>query len=380
MLKKLLLGLVALALLLVISVVVALAITAPEPPLPGSPSADWLQPGPYQVDTAEYVFVDASRPTAANRDYAGAPQRTFNTSLWYPRNAGGALPLVIHSHGVVSSRSDLAYVARHLASHGYVVAAADYPLTSGSAPGGANPADVANQPADISFLIDSVLGLTGDRKPFQGTVDLARIGLTGYSLGGLTATLATFHPRYLDSRVAATVSIAGPAAAFTERFYQAADTPFLMIAGSADSLINHRANAVPIPQRAPAGDLLTIFGGTHLGFAALSEPMLRFLNQPDSLGCGAVLATLGDSSTAAIFGDLGSADEGVVIDDSLPEVCEVIPDEPLAHPGRQQMITTIAVLSFFESVFAAPAARRTEARAELAAYLEQDFAEALFTD
>ena len=380
MLKKILIGVAGILMLLFFAVAATLIVTNPEQPPAGSSSAQWLQPGPYQVGTADMVFTDDTRSTAANGDFPGAAGRTFNTTLWYPQDAQGELPFVLHSHGLVSSRSDLQYMARHLASYGYVVASADYPLTNGSAPGGATPTDLVNQPADVSFLIDSVLSLIGDSKPFSGIIDLERIGLTGYSLGGLTSTLATFHPRDRDHRVKATVSIAGPAAIFTDRFYQTVDTPFLMIAGTADALVNHQANAVPIPRRAPSGDLLSIWGGTHLGFAGLSEPMMRFTDDPDALGCGAVLSSIGDGSTNDVYRELGSASDGVVVSDDIPDVCDILPNEQTAHPGRQQMITTIAVLSFFESVFADQVADRLEARSQLAAYLEQDFAEARFTD
>jgi len=380
MLKKIVIGFASLVMLLFFAIAAVLVVTNPEQPPTDSSSAQWLTPGPFQVGTIDIAFVDDTRPTAANGDYPGAPDRTFNTTLWYPEKAQGELPFILHSHGLVSSRSDLQYMARHLASYGYVVASADYPLTNGSAPGGATPTDVVNQPADVSFLIDSVLSLVGDRKPFSGTIDLERIGLTGYSLGGLTSTLATFHPLRRDHRVKATVSIAGPAAIFTDRFYQTTDTPFLMIAGTADALVNHQANAIPIPSLVSSGDLLSIRGGTHLGFASLSEPMMRFLDDPDSLGCGAVLSSIGAGSTNDVFRELGSASDGVVVSDSIPDICEILPDEEPAHPGRQQMITTIAVLSFFESVFAGQAAERLEARSQLAAYLERDFVEARFTD
>lgn len=380
MLKKLLIGLAGLLVLLILVVAILLITTNPEQPPSSSRSAQWLQPGPYQVGSAELVFTDTTRSTPANRDFAGAPSRTLNTTLWYPQDARGELPLVLHSHGLVSSRSDLQYMARHLASHGYVVASADYPLSNGGAPGGPTPADVVNQPADVSFLIDSVLSLVGESKPFDGVIDLQRIGLTGYSLGGLTATLATFHPSLRDSRVKATVSIAGPAAIFTDVFYESTDTPFLMIAGTADALVNHQANGMPIPARVSNGELLSILGGTHLGFAALAEPIMRFIDDPDSLGCAAVLATLSDTSTNDVFRQLGSADEGVVVTDNIPDICDILPNERPVHAGRQQMITTIAVLSFFESVFAPEMSDRLSARSQLATDLEQDFPEARFTD
>jgi predicted dienelactone hydrolase len=95
-------------------------------------------------------------------------QPPFPTTIWYPENSDATHPLLIHSHGIVSSRSEAPYLAEHLASYGYVTAAADYPLTSGSTPGGANAGDVINQAADVSFLIDSVLGLGIDEAPSTG--------------------------------------------------------------------------------------------------------------------------------------------------------------------------------------------------------------------
>ena len=49
--------------------------------------------------------------------------------------------------------------ARWLSSHGYIVVAANFPLTYRYAPGGPTVTDLANQPADVSFLIDAVLEL-----------------------------------------------------------------------------------------------------------------------------------------------------------------------------------------------------------------------------
>jgi hypothetical protein len=104
------------------------------------------------------------------------------------------------------------------------------------------------------------------------------------------------------------------------------------------------------------------------------------MEQPDSLGCSAVLATLRGASSNTIYLGLGTEPEGVAVNDSIPEVCEVMPAGEPAHPGRQQMITTVAVLSFFESVFAARPEDRLEARIQLADHLSQDFAEAVFRD
>ena len=119
----------------------------------------------------------------------------------------------------MSSRKETAYLLEHLASYGYVVVAADFPLTSGSAPGGPNINDVSTQSADVTFLVDHILGLTGAEKPYSGQIDENRIGLLGLSLGGFSTTLTAFHPRLREPRARAAISIAGPSANLTRKFF-----------------------------------------------------------------------------------------------------------------------------------------------------------------
>ena len=275
LLKRIGLVLGGLLLVLIVGLFVTFLATNPEQPAADSSSAQWLQAGPYEVVSVDKTFVDSTRATMANNEFPGASSRTLNTTVWYPQNTQANHPLIIHSHGFVSTRSDISYVAELLASHGYVVAAADYPLTNGSAPGGPNAFDVIEQPHDISFLIDAILNLEGPDKPFAGTIDTSRIGLTGYSLGGLTTTLATFHPRWRETRVSAAVSIAGPIAAFTEGFYRTTNTPFLAILGTSDALVDYSANGLIVPDRISSASLMTIAGGSHLGFASTAEPLSK---------------------------------------------------------------------------------------------------------
>src|SRR4051812_28299559 len=42
----------------------------------------------YTVGVREMTYVDASRPTAKNGDYAGAPTRTIRTVFYYPESNG----------------------------------------------------------------------------------------------------------------------------------------------------------------------------------------------------------------------------------------------------------------------------------------------------
>lgn len=377
MLKKILKGLAGLIFTLVVLAFVIYIATGPQRPDPDSASASWLEAGPYSVGMAEYVFVDDSRPTDENRGIPGKPERSFPTWIWYPEGAEGELPLIVHSHGIMSAGNELLNVAEHLASNGYVVAAASYPLSNGGTEGGANANDVVNQPADVSFLIDSVTALSGDDKPFSGSIDRDRIGLSGYSLGGLTTVLATYHPRWRDPRISAAISIAGPINVFTPRFYTNSNVPFLGIYGTADALIDYETNGLIVPDRIGSSSLITIEGGSHLGFMSVADPVFRFMDNPDSIGCQGVLSVL-DEGTDDIFSSFGTEAEGVLLDPTAPAVCANLPPLEASHPGRQAMILEIAVLAFFESAFGQSEDVRSAAREQLEISLAADFEEASF--
>jgi predicted dienelactone hydrolase len=370
--------LLGLLLVLALGLAAAYYARAPEPPPAGSESARRLAPGPLPVATSDHTFVDRSRPTAVNGDFAGAAERTLVATLWYPASgAAGAHPLVVYSHGFMSMRGENVPLAELLASHGYVVVSMDYPLTNGRAPGGPNVADAPNQPGDVRFVIDQILGWREGERPFPGTIDPARIGVAGLSLGGLTTELVAFHPRLRDPRVAAAVSIAGPAAFFTERFFASADVPFLMIAGTADAMIEYEANAAPIPKKVARGGLVSIANGSHAGFAAFADMFpLRLLGNPDSLGCRALMGNLEARGTENPFAGLGGAEDGIALDAGAPLPCRNgAPADALAA-GRQLMVTRLAALAFFESQFASDPAERASQQSYLGEALPRDFPEA----
>jgi len=354
--------------LLVLALGVLLAVafqaSAPAPPPADSESARRLAAGPLPVAAVDRTFVDRSRATDANGDFAGAPERTLEATLWYPQGAAGRHPLLVYSHGFMSIRSENVPLAELLASHGYVVVSMDYPLTNGGAPGGPTVADAVNQPGDVSFAIDQILGWSESERPFTGEIDPERIGALGLSLGGLTTTLVSFHPRLRDPRIHAALSIAGPGAIFDERFFATApELPFLMVAGTGDAMIDFELNAAPIPRKVARGELLAIQNASHAGFASIADGFpLRLLDNPDSLGCIALSSNLEQRKVENPFGGLGGPEDGVVFPDPPQLPCQKgVPDEALAA-GRQQMITRLAALAFFESVFSPdPAARAAHA-------------------
>ena len=349
--RGLLIAVALLAVLFGVGLGVAWIRTAPGALPKGSESAARLARGLHPVGNVELEWVDASRPTAANGDHPGSPERSFRVALWYPEGARGEHPLAVYSHGFISSRHGGSYLAEHLASHGYVVVSADYPLTHIQAPGGPDARDVVHQPADVSFLIDQAMALEGADRPFEGEIDAERIGVFGLSLGGITTTLVAFHPEWRDPRVAAAISIAGAGDVFGPRFFDHAAIPFLMIAGTADSIVDYELNALPIPDRIHDGGLVSIAGGTHLGFTQVAAGVMRLLGNPDKVGCRLGGADPEASPENPFSGLFGTPEQGLLEVAEYPPPCVKTFESTMAA-GRQQMLTTLVVRAFFESRFA----------------------------
>ena len=230
--------------------------------------------------------------------------------------------------------------------------------------------DLVNQPADVRFVIDSLLALPVASLPHEGSFDEGRIGLFGLSYGGLTTTLTAFHPTLSDPRIKGAVSIAGPSTMLTPQLFGTRPLPFLMIAGTLDGLVPHATNAVPLPGKAPGSALLSLHGGTHLGFADIGARWLRFANHPDEAACGQ-LSELAAGELQAFgnpFDSLGGLAAGVDPAGDL-DLCQGVAFDYAMRPQRQQQITSLGVRAFFDGLFAAERAQREAAQRFLAEVL-----------
>lgn len=158
----------------------------------------------------------------------------------------GKWPLVVFSHGSGGTRVGYVFLTEFLASHGFIVMAADHignsnytivnnmVVKSGGPRGQASSTD---RPKDVSFLIDAMTAMnakTGDR--FNGHVDLDRIGGAGMSFGGST----TKNVIEQDKRVKAAVMLA-PGGPTGQRANF--DTPVMMMIGTEDTTIREAGNA-----------------------------------------------------------------------------------------------------------------------------------------
>jgi predicted dienelactone hydrolase len=333
----------------------------PQPLSADTEGSRWLEKGIYDVSYFDVELVDDTRPTQKNGEYLGSDERQLQTRIWYPEDLLGAAPLLIYSHGFMSSRTGGSYLAEHFASHGYIVAAMDYPLTTMGAPGGPLVKDVVSQPGDVSFLIDQFVSWNADSgNQFYERIDDRHIGVMGLSLGGMTSTLATFHPRSADLRISAAVSIAGPVFMFGPAFYDSRDVPFMMIASPIDAMIDYQTNAATILPNVKGAVVVTMNNASHTGFASPGR-YLRWFENPDSLGCGMLTRGLEKTSDENWASELGESEEGILLSPQTA-LCTTDPLPPTMNPVRQQWLTTLAVFPFFESQFALSELRRQEAR------------------
>lgn len=367
------------AILLLVGVGYWLAMMPATPQPQGEYSHQFYQPGSAQVITEHVELVDTSRPTQANQKFPGSTERRFKGKIWRPFQPGHASPLLVYSHGFMSFYEEGNYLNRFLASHGYTVIAVNYPLTNFFAPGGSLINDMVNQPADVSFLIDYMLkrNATVNDSLFQ-SLNPEQIAVAGVSLGGMTSSLVGYHPLLRDSRIKAVISIAGLSENFTPTFFRHSSTPFLMIAGTADAILPYPVHAAPIPDKNPQAILVSLKDGSHAGFASPAASLLRFYNNPDTLGCNRVNQGLKNSKpdNENFMGNYLGEEYGFVLqyNNSTPRCAE----PPIAHSmpaAKQHMYTKLAAFSFLQSVFAPEANTRDQALRYLTEQLATENAE-----
>ena len=147
-------------------------------------------------------FVDASRPTVS-RGRTISTTRALTTLVWYPA-AGGPWPLLVFAHGYQVGPAPYLALLHTWATAGYVVAAPEFPLTDADVAGPAlDENDLDNQPADVRFVIRSLLAPGG---PVARHIDATRVGVAGHSDGGETA-LALAGDASLRLRAAIALSV-----------------------------------------------------------------------------------------------------------------------------------------------------------------------------
>ncbi len=324
---------------------------------PGVPAATTLEAatsrGPFGVGVTTITVVDPSRPTQANGDYAGAPDRTLVLEVWYPadpasetpeaRDApldreGAPYPLIVFAHGYSSGRRQSSSYTQHLASHGYVVAAPDFPLTNGGAPGGPRFIDLLNQPGDVSFIIDRFLAFNEEEGNFfEGAIDGESIGLTGHSLGGFTTLLAVYGSDR-EERLDAALPLSASGCFLTEDMTEGVAVPIMLLTGSEDLIVPAAGNRRAYDMANPPRYWTELVGGNHIRFADVDAE-----------------DTLAAAALERIRSSIGqSEDVGVVLSGALGDFasCAERPEPsgaPTVNLDEQQRLLRAFATPFFDA-------------------------------
>lgn len=147
------------------------------------PHLDPSAAGAYTYQKRSFLLHDYDR------------QRIIPVDLYYSDRARG--PLIVFSHGFAADRRFLAYLAEHLASHGFTVASLEHPgsnirflseIPVGLSPGDLlPPSEFIDRPLDISFLLNELERVNQQPSSRTRRFNTEQVTVIGHSLGGYTA-------------------------------------------------------------------------------------------------------------------------------------------------------------------------------------------------
>ena len=237
------------------------------------------------------------------------------TDLYLPEIPN--VPLVVISHGLGGNRATLAYIAEHLASHGFAVAVVEHEgssaaqlsaLLSGQAREAVEPEELIRRPIVIQGLLDRLEFVALNDPTLRNRLNFQRVGVLGQSFGaytGLALAGATVNlnkleescppqvaqlnlslllqclvlslpqplPLLQDSRVQAAIAI-NPlnSAVFGAEGIANIDVPIMIVSGSADTVTPALSEQIrPFGWlESPERYLLLMEGGTH--FSTIFDP------------------------------------------------------------------------------------------------------------
>ena len=200
-------------------------------------------PSSYSVGKISYTFIDRSQTMTIDGE---VEPLTLPTRVLYPEEtvhgtlepAKGPFPLIVFAPGYLQCRSAYAPLLDHWVAAGYVVAAIQFPLTSCHVPGKPEEWEVINQPADVAFVISSLVAESSSlSSEIASLIDPSEIGVAGHSDGGDTVAAIAANTCCRDRLVKAAVVMAGSElASYPGRYFSGKTPPMLFIQGSADEV------------------------------------------------------------------------------------------------------------------------------------------------
>jgi dienelactone hydrolase len=190
-------------------------------------------------------------------------------------------PLIVFAHGFAVTPAIYARLLASWARAGYVVAAPVFRMESREAPGGPTESDLGNEPADISFVISSLLAASGSPGgALQGLVDPGRVAVAGHSDGGIAALMVAYDTSFRDRRIGAAVIMSGAQlSGFGGSYFPRGGPPLLATQGTADT-VNPRGETEAFFAHARTPKfLLRLLGAKHLHPYTRPQPQLGIVER-----------------------------------------------------------------------------------------------------
>jgi dienelactone hydrolase len=228
---------------------------------------------PFAVGTITFTLSEPATP--------GVPARSLPTTVRYPAqgaaggadqplasplHSGGPYPLVVFSEGFAISPESYALLLDAWAAAGYVVADPTYPFTAPTSPGGLVESDIVHHPADLSFVITSLLDDDAARgTTLSGLIDASEVGVIGHSDGGEVSLAAATNTCCRDSRIKAAAILSGAElAAFQGTYVSTSSVPLLVVQGTDDPSYNPPSCSIELYNDAAQPKYyLSMIGQTH---------------------------------------------------------------------------------------------------------------------
>ncbi len=236
----------ALALVVVLALGAAACVPRWQPVRHRSGHTSWYQ-----------TFVDTTRRTVPSVGPT-LPSRTLATAIYRP-NRYGQFPLIVFAHGDSGHPEKFAKLFSAWADAGYVVAAPAFPLTNSHATS-MNIGDVAQQPGDMSFVLDQVLAMDKTRgNLLSHSIDERRIGAAGLSLGGITTYFLVYGDCCRDDRIKAAEILDGAQPGVTVDGH----VPLYIGHSDSDPVLPYAGARVTYDRAPPPVWFVTLHGASH---------------------------------------------------------------------------------------------------------------------
>jgi fermentation-respiration switch protein FrsA (DUF1100 family) len=241
---------------------------AAKPHVAGSPrstSRMLVTPPAGHAPTGSFAIAER------HLSFSRGASRPLPTTVWAPvADNRGPFPLILFSHGLTSEPSAYAQMLAAWAKAGFVVAAPAFPHTSYGV-ADFNPLDVANQPADASYVISRMIALNGTAgDALRGRIDTTRIAAAGHSAGGITTVGLFTGDR--DDRLDAGVVLAGERVLAVP--YSGPAVPLLFVHGKLDKTVPYAQGLAAFTAVPWSRAMLTVPKGGHVAITTNFGPVI----------------------------------------------------------------------------------------------------------